>query len=75
MKEPNTSAAPESRHREGCPGGFHFGSCLAVIKGAPCCTKPVGCTMTHEGCLFRNHRWKRKVLGDRHPLAGEPTDE
>lgn len=34
-------------------------------NGGACCNKPVGCSMTHEGCLFLSHPWKRAhVLGD-----------
>lgn len=40
--------------------GFRFGRGLP--GGGACCQKPVGCTMTHEGCLFLSHPWKRSVV-------------
>lgn len=27
--------------------------------GGWCCGKPVGCTMTHDGCCYLRHPWKR----------------
>jgi hypothetical protein len=38
---------------------FQFGN------GKVCCNKPVGCTMTHAGCKWLKHPWKRaNVFGD-----------
>src|SRR4051812_19555627 len=39
---------------------------LTLGRGlATCCGKPVGCTMTHDGCAYLRHPWKRAmVYGD-----------
>lgn len=36
---------------------FRFGRPLK--HAVACCTKPVGCAITDEGCLFLRHPWKR----------------
>ena len=35
-----------------------------AVAGARCCGKPRGCRMTHGGCLFLRHPWKRAMLFD-----------
>jgi hypothetical protein len=30
--------------------------------GSACCGKPRGCTMTHDGCSYLRHPWKRAVV-------------
>jgi hypothetical protein len=38
---------------------------FAFGNGKKCCDKPVGCTMTHPGCKWLKHPWKRAmVFGD-----------
>jgi hypothetical protein len=37
---------------------FHLGP--AWVGDADCCGKPVGCTNVGDGCLLRNHPWKRR---------------
>ena len=41
---------------------FQFG---VNHPGLRCCGKPVGCTITHDGCAHLRHPWKRAhVFGD-----------
>lgn len=37
---------------------FQFGR-KNLKTGGGCCGKPVGCSMTHDGCCFLRHPWKR----------------
>lgn len=30
--------------------------------GSGCCGKPVGCSMTHKGCLYLRHPYKRSMI-------------
>jgi hypothetical protein len=44
---------------------FQFGNPKVNEHGFSCCGKPRGCTMTHEGCAYLSHPWKRAmVFGD-----------
>jgi hypothetical protein len=41
---------------------FEFGNPKVNDAGFNCCGKPRGCTMTHEGCAYLQHPWKRAML-------------
>ena len=43
---------------------FQFGN------GGSCCGKPVGCNMTHEGCVWLRHPWKQE-----HVFGQEVSEE
>lgn len=44
---------------------FQFGNPKVNEHSGSCCGKPQGCTMTHDGCLYLRHPWKRaNVFGD-----------
>lgn len=43
-------------------GELRFGRVLP--EGSRCCGKPRGCGMTHDGCLYLRHPWKRAMLID-----------
>jgi hypothetical protein len=44
------------------PDGFEFGNPKVNEHSGSCCGKPQGCTMTHDGCLYLRHPWKRSAL-------------
>jgi hypothetical protein len=41
---------------------FQFGNPRVNAVTQHCCGKPRGCTMTHEGCVYLKHPWKRAML-------------
>lgn len=34
----------------------------ARLNAHACCGKPRGCTMTHDGCAYLRHPWKRAMV-------------
>jgi hypothetical protein len=42
------------------PAPAHYGDAKLNDRGYTCCSKPVGCSMTHEGCAYLQHPWKRE---------------
>jgi len=42
--------------------GFQFGSPKVNVTSVTCCGKPRGCDMTHDGCLYLHHPWKRAIV-------------
>lgn len=68
---------PEPRKREATVKlnpDFQFGNPKVNAVTGNCCGKPVGCTMTHEGCVYLSHPWKRAnvvALQDTEPRKRE----
>lgn len=56
---PDSSMSRTERSPE--PTDLRFGR-ENKTTGGSCCGKPVGCTMTHESCLYLRHPWKRQMV-------------
>lgn len=40
---------------------FEFGNPKVNAAGFQCCGQPQGCGMTHDGCAYLRHPWKRAM--------------
>lgn len=41
---------------------FELGNPKVNAAGFDCCGKPRGCDMTHDGCAYLRHPWKRAMV-------------